>query len=171
MAKLAMAPPVELMVNPVAAVLTVRFSDEAESVKAGAASAAVTVNVNVAVVEPLALVAVTVYAVAPATDVGVPVSAPVEVLKLIPAGVALMAKLAMAPPVELMVNPVATVLTVLVSDEEERVKAGAASAGAAAAGSGAGVAGSGAGVAVVIDAEIAEGSEEPAVFIAVNVNV
>ena len=82
-----------------------------------------------------------------------------------------MAKLAMAPPVELMVNPVATVLTVLVSDEEERVKAGAASAGAAAAGSGAGVAGSGAGVAVVIDAEIAEGSEEPAVFIAVNVNV
>ena len=170
MAKLAMAPPVELMVNPVAAVLTVRFSDEAESVKAGAASAAVTVNVNVAVVEPLALVAVTVYAVAPATDVGVPVSAPVEVLKLIPAGVALMAKLAMAPPVELMVNPVATVLTVLVSDEEERVKAGAASAGAAA-GSGAGVAGSGAGVAVVIDAEIAEGSEEPAVFIAVNVNV
>ena len=56
------------------------------------------------------------------------VSAPVLVLKLIPAGVALMAKLAMAPPVELMVNPVAAVLTVLVSDEEERVKAGAASA-------------------------------------------
>ena len=47
------------------------------------------------------------------------------VLKLIPAGVALIPKLAMAPPVELMVNPVATVLTVLVSDEEERVKAGA----------------------------------------------
>ena len=169
MAKLAMAPPVELMVNPVAAVLTVRFSDEAESVKAGAASAAVTVNVNVAVVEPLALVAVTVYAVAPATDVGVPVSAPVEVLKLIPAGVALMAKLAMAPPVELMVNPVAAVLTVRFSDEAESVKAGAASAdpeGVGATGSG-----GGGGVAVVIDAEIAEASEEPAAFIAVNVNV
>jgi hypothetical protein len=49
------------------------------------------------------------------------------VLKLIPAGVALIAKLAMAPPVELIVNPVAAVLTVRVSDELERVKAGAAS--------------------------------------------
>jgi uncharacterized membrane protein len=48
------------------------------------------------------------------------------VLKLIPAGVALIAKLAMAPPVELIVNPVAAVLTVRVSDELERVKAGAA---------------------------------------------
>ena len=89
-------------------------------------------------------------------------------LKLIPAGVALMAKLAIAPPVELIVNPVAAVLTVLVSEEEERVKAGAASAdteGVGATGSGGG------GVAVVIDAEITEGSEEPAVFIAVNVNV
>ena len=55
-------------------------------------------------------------------------SAPVEVLKLIPGGVALIAKLAMAPPVELIVNPVAAVLTVRVSEEEERVKAGAASA-------------------------------------------
>ena len=89
-------------------------------------------------------------------------------LKLIPAGVALIPKLAMAPPVELMVNPVATVLTVLVSDEEERVKAGAASAGA---GAGAAAAGSGAGVAVGIDAEIAEGSEEPAALVAVNENV
>jgi hypothetical protein len=34
------------------------------------------------------------------------------VLKLIPAGVALMAKLAMAPPVELIVNPIAAVFTV-----------------------------------------------------------
>ena len=65
--------------------------------------------------------------VALATVVGVPVSAPVDVLKLIPAGVALMAKLAMAPPVELIVNPVAAVLTVLVSEDDERVKAGAAS--------------------------------------------
>ena len=68
--------------------------------------------------------------VAPATVVGVPVSAPVLVLKLIPAGVALMAKLAMAPPVELIVNPVAAVLTVRVSDDDESVKAGAASAAA-----------------------------------------
>jgi hypothetical protein len=62
--------------------------------------------------------------VAEAISVGVPVSAPVVVLKLIPGGVALIAKLAIAPPVELIVNPLATVLTVLVSDEEERVKAG-----------------------------------------------
>jgi hypothetical protein len=41
MAKLAMAPPVELIVNPVAAVLTVGVSDELERVKAGAASGAV----------------------------------------------------------------------------------------------------------------------------------
>ena len=69
-------------------------------------------------------------------------SAPVEVLKLIPAGVALIAKLAIAPPVELMVNPVAAVLTVRVSEAEERVKAGAAvtatGAGVAGAGTGAG---------------------------------
>jgi len=64
--------------------------------------------------------------VAPATVVGVPVSAPVLVLKLIPAGVALMAKLAMAPPVELIVNPVAAVLTVRVSADDVRVKAGVA---------------------------------------------
>ena len=59
---------------------------------------------------------------------GVPVSAPVEVLKLIPAGVALIAKLAIAPPVDEMVNPVAAVLTVLVSEADESVKAGAANA-------------------------------------------
>jgi hypothetical protein len=58
MAKLAMAPPVELIVNPVAAVLTVRVSDDDESVKAGAAT--LTVKVNVCVVDPVALVAVTV---------------------------------------------------------------------------------------------------------------
>ena len=88
--------------------------------------ARLTVNVKVCVVDPVALVAVTVYEVALATVVGVPVSAPVDVLKLIPAGVALIAKLAIAPPVELMVNPVAAVLTVLVSDDDESVKAGAA---------------------------------------------
>jgi hypothetical protein len=58
MAKLAMAPPVELIVNPVATVLTVRVSDDDESVKAGAAT--LTVKVNVCVVDPVALVAVTV---------------------------------------------------------------------------------------------------------------
>jgi hypothetical protein len=77
------------------------------------------------VVDPVALVAVIVYVVAVATEVGVPVNAPVEVLKLMPAGVALIVKLAMAPPVEMIVKPVATVLTVLVSEDEERVKAGA----------------------------------------------
>jgi hypothetical protein len=77
------------------------------------------------VVDPVALVAVIVYVVGVATDVGVPVNAPVEVLKLMPAGVALIVKLAMAPPVEMIVKPVATVLTVLVSEDEERVKAGA----------------------------------------------
>jgi hypothetical protein len=58
--KLAMAPPVEEIVNPVATVLTVLVSDEAERVKAGATRVAVTVRVNVRVVDPLALVAVTV---------------------------------------------------------------------------------------------------------------
>jgi len=112
------------------------------------------------------------------------------VLKLIPAGVALMAKLAIAPPVDEMVKPVAAVLTVQFSDDAERVKAGAASAGAeddgeaegvgaegvGAEGAGAEGAGEAEGVAVVIDAvvidaEIAEADEEPAAFIAVNVNV
>ena len=96
-----------------------------EIVNAGATIA--TVNVNVCVADPEALVAVIVYAVAPATVFGVPVSAPVEVLKLIPGGVALIAKLAISPPVEETVKPVAAVLTVLVSEDDERVKAGAAS--------------------------------------------
>jgi hypothetical protein len=78
------------------------------------------------VVDPEAFVAVTVYVVADATVFGVPVSAPVVVLKVIPGGVALIAKLAIAPPVELMVNPVAAMFTVFVSAMEERVKAGAA---------------------------------------------
>jgi len=55
---------------------------------------------------------------------GVPVREPVVVLKLIPGGVALIAKLVIGPPVEVTVNPVATVLTSLVSDEAERVKTG-----------------------------------------------
>jgi hypothetical protein len=44
-AKLAIAPPVELIVNPVAAVFTVRDSLDAERVNAGAASGAVTLSV------------------------------------------------------------------------------------------------------------------------------
>jgi hypothetical protein len=63
MAKLAIAPPVELMVNPVAAVLTVRVSATLERVKAGTASGAVTVNVNVRVALPASFVAVIVYGV------------------------------------------------------------------------------------------------------------
>ena len=55
-AKLAIAPPVELMVKPVAAVFTVRVSVADERVKAGAAIA--TVKVNVCVAFPEALVAV-----------------------------------------------------------------------------------------------------------------
>jgi hypothetical protein len=42
--------------------------------------------------------------------------------------VALIAKLVIAGPVEIMVNPVATVLTSLVSYDEERVKTGASEA-------------------------------------------
>ena len=68
--------------------------------------------------------------VADATALGVPLKAPVVVLKLIPGGVALILKLAIAPPVELVVNPVAAVFAVRDSDDEERVNAGAASTAA-----------------------------------------
>jgi hypothetical protein len=67
------------------------------------------------------------------------------VLKLIPAGVELIPKFAIAPPVELIVNPVATVLTVRVSDDDESVKAGAASAAADDDGEGEGVGATGSG--------------------------
>ena len=53
---------------------------------------------------------------------------PVVVLKLIPGGVALIVNLEMAPPVELMVKPVAAVFFILVSVDDERVKAGAVGA-------------------------------------------
>jgi hypothetical protein len=99
------------------------------------------------------------------------VNAPVEVLKLIPAGVALIAKLAMVPPVELMVKPVATMFAVRVSDEDERVKAGAARVGVGA-GAGASTAGGGGGGEnVVIVAEIVEGKEGPAKLFATRINV
>jgi hypothetical protein len=101
----------------------------------------------------------------------VPVKAPVEVLKLIPAGVALIAKLAIKPPVELIVNPVATMFAVRVSDEDERVKAGAASVGVGA-GAGASTAGGGGGGEnVVIGAEIVEGKDGPAKLFATTIKV
>jgi hypothetical protein len=53
--------------------------------------------------------------------------------------VALIAKLAIAPPVELMVKPVAAVLTVRDSVVDERVKAGMATGAAAGAATGVGV--------------------------------
>ena len=60
---------------------------------------------------------------------GVPVNAPVVVLKLMPAGAdGEIEKLAIVPPVELIVNPVAAVLTIRVSEDDESVKAGAANA-------------------------------------------
>ena len=65
--------------------------------------------------------------IAEAATLGVPLNVPVKVLKLMPAGAeGEIARLVIAPPVELTLNPVATVLTALTSDEDERVKAGAA---------------------------------------------
>jgi hypothetical protein len=87
-----------------------------------------------------------------------------------PAGVALIAKLAIAPPVDEMVKPVAEMFAVRVSDEEERVKAGAARVGVGASTVGAG-AGGGGGENVVIAVEIVEGSDEPAKLLATIVNV
>jgi hypothetical protein len=86
----------------------------------------VTVSVKVLEVDPEAFVPVIVYTVAPATVFGVPVNAPVEVLNVIPGGVDEMENEAIAPPVELIVKPVAVVLTVLVSADDESVNAGAA---------------------------------------------
>ena len=64
--------------------------------------------------------------VADATVLGMPVNAPVVVSKLIPGGVELIAKLVIAPPVELIVNPLAAVFTVLLSEDAESVKVGEA---------------------------------------------
>jgi hypothetical protein len=64
--------------------------------------------------------------VAPAIVVGAPVKAPVEVSKLIPAGVAEIEKLAISPPVEFVVNAVPDVKYVRVAEDEDRVNAGAA---------------------------------------------
>jgi hypothetical protein len=84
-----------------------------------------------------------------------------------PAGVALIAKLAIKPPVEKIVKPFATMFAVCVSDEDERVKAGAARVGAGASTAGAG----GGGENVVIVAEIVEGKDGPAKLFATRINV
>jgi hypothetical protein len=77
-------PPVDEIVYPVSTVLTVLFSEDDESVKAGAARASTTVNVKVLEADPVGLVAVIVYVVALATEVGVPEIKPVEVLNVSP---------------------------------------------------------------------------------------
>jgi hypothetical protein len=84
-----------------------------------------------------------------------------------PAGVALIAKLAIKPPVEEIVKPVATMFAVRVSDEDERVNAGAARVGAGASTAG----GGGGGENVVIAAEIVEGKDGPAKLFATRINV
>jgi hypothetical protein len=90
----------------------------------------VTVNVNVLVANPDALVAVIVYVVGLCLDVGVPVSNPVEELNVVPAGAAgEMAKLEIAPPVDVMVYPEIALFTVFVSATDERANAGAAIVG------------------------------------------
>ena len=62
--------------------------------------------------------------------VGVPLNAPVVVLNVMPAGAAgEIAKEAIAPPVEVTVNPLAAAFTVAVSLDAERVKSGDANAG------------------------------------------
>ena len=89
-----------------------------------------------------------------------------------PAGVALIAKLAIAPPVDEMVKPVAAMFAIRVSDEEERVNAGAARVGVGVGVSTVGAgAGGGGGENVVIAVEIVEGSDEPAKLLATIVNV
>jgi hypothetical protein len=88
-----------------------------------------------------------------------------------PAGVALIAKLAIKPPVEKIVKPFATMFAVCVSEEEERVKAGAARVGVGA-GAGASTAGGGGGGEnVVIAAEIVEGKDGPEKLFATRINV
>lgn len=86
-------------------------------------------------------------------------------LKLIPGGVALIAKVAMAPPVDEIVKPVADVLTVVVSEEDERVNAGAANGAVVGATSTTGTA------PVVITGVIDEEGEVPSTLTAAIVNV
>ena len=100
---------------------------------------------------------------------GVPLRIPVVVLNVIPAGAdGEIAKLAIAPPpeVELIEYPTIAVPAVLVSAVEERVNAGAASAGAEVADA---AGGTYAGVVTGIDA--ADAGEVPSAVVAVIVNV
>jgi hypothetical protein len=100
--------------------------------------------------------------VALATDVGVPESNPVEVLKVSPAGAAgEMEYEAIAPPVDVIVYPVIALLTGLDSEAEEIVNAGAASAGAAA-----GAAGATGTAVVLISGVIRDRGEVPSMFTA-----
>jgi hypothetical protein len=90
----------------------------------------------------------------------------VEVLKVSPAGaVGKMEYEAMAPPEEVIVYPVIALLTVLVSETDERVKAGAATGAAAGVTTTTGTA------PVVITGVIDEESEVPSTLTAVMVNV
>jgi hypothetical protein len=96
----------------------------------------------------------------------VPESKPVEVLKVSPAGAAgEMEYEAMAPPDEVTVYPVIALFTVLVSEAEESVKAGAASGAAADATTTTGIA------PVVITGVIDEGGDVPSTLTAAMVNV
>lgn len=126
-----------------------------------------TVNVNVRVADPDAFVAVIVKAVADATVVGVPVSAPVEVLNVSPAGAAgEMEYEAIVPPAEAsIVYPAIALLTVLVSEDDESVKAGAAIGAVVGATSTTGTA------PVVITGVIDKDGEVPSTLTAAMVNV
>ena len=75
-----------------------------------------------------------------------------------PAGAAGEMEKVAGPPVEVTVKPVANVLTVLVSVDADKVKAGMAGGG-------------GGGTAVAIEDETAEDGEAPAALWAVTVNV
>ena len=83
----------------------------------------------------------------------------------------MIAKLAIKPPVEEIVKPVASMFAVRVSDKDERVKTGAARGGAGVGASTAGAGGGGGGENVVIAAEIFEGNDDPAKLFATIVKV
>jgi hypothetical protein len=110
--------------------------------------------------------------VALATDVGVPESKPVDVLKVSPAGAAgdMEYEATVPPPEGSIVYPVITLFTVFVSATDEIVNAGAASggaaAGAASAGAAAGAAGATGTAVVLISGVIRDRGEVPSIFTA-----
>jgi hypothetical protein len=96
----------------------------------------------------------------------VPESKPVEVLKVSPAGaVGEMEYEAIAPPEEVIVYPVIALFTVLVSEDDESVKAGAANGASVGATTTTGTA------PVVITGVIDEEGEVPSTLTAAMVNV